>query len=177
MPNIQQVMSEEIRRLARKELKTELTEMKKQFAAMRKLIVEQNRHIKALEKLAPAPVATPKAAPQPTDEAAPSKAVRITADRIRKLREKLGLPQSKFAVLLGVNLHSVHFWEAGKTEPRDAQKRKIAAIRDMGKRELAKLMAEKNIAVKSAKTLQRTSRTAMKVSKPVSDEAKTATEA
>ena len=53
MPNIQQVMSEEIRRLARKELKTELTEMKKQFAAMRKLIVEQNRRIKALEKLAP----------------------------------------------------------------------------------------------------------------------------
>ena len=33
MPNIQQVMSEEIRRLARKELKTELTEMKKQFAS------------------------------------------------------------------------------------------------------------------------------------------------
>ena len=61
---------------------------------------------------------------------------------------KLCLSQRNFAVLLGVTPNSIYYWESGKIEPKEAQKRKIAAIRDAGKRELAKLMAEKNIVIK-----------------------------
>ena len=144
MPNLQQLLSEEIRRLARKEIRTELMELKTQLTTMRKTIAEQNRRIKALEKIVPLPVK-----PQPSAEVpAEVKPVRITAARIKKLRDKLGFSQGKFAALLGVNLNSVRYWESGKIEPREAQKRKIATIRDMGKRELAKLMAEKNIVIK-----------------------------
>ena len=114
MPNIQQLLSEELRRQARKEVRTELVELKTQLTTMRKTIAEQNRRIKALEKIVPLPVK-----PQPSAE--------VPAE---------------------VKLNSVRYWESGKIEPREAQKRKIATIRDMGKRELAKLMAEKNIVIK-----------------------------
>lgn len=148
MPNLQQLLSEEIRRLARKEIRTELVELKTQLTTMRKTIAEQNRRIKALEKIVPLPVK-----PQPSAEVpAEVKPVRITAARIKKLRDKLGFSQGKFAALLGVNLNSVRYWESGKIEPREVQKRKIATIRDMGKRELARLMAEKNISTKSFRT-------------------------
>ena len=146
MPNLQQLLNEEIRRLARKEIRTELVELKTQLTTMRKTIAEQNRRIKALEKIVPLPVK-----PQPSAEVpAEVKPVRITAARIKKLRDKLGFSQGKFAALLGVNLNSVRYWESGKIEPREVQKRKIATIRDMGKRELAKLMAEKNIELNSS---------------------------
>lgn len=149
MPNLQQLLCEEIRRLTRKEIKNELGELRKQLVLMRKIIVEQNRRIKMLEKMIPVPTKSEQPAPEVSAEA---KSVRITAKQIRALREKLGLSQGKFAVLLGVNFNSVRYWESGKVEPREAQKRKIAAIRDMGKRELAKLMAEKNISTKSFRT-------------------------
>lgn len=146
MSNIQQLLNEELRRQARKELRTELVELKKQLALLRKTITEQNRRLKVLEKVIPQPV---KPQQQPTGLPTDAKPVRITADRIKKLRMRLCLSQGKFAALLGVNLNSVRYWESGKIEPREAQKRKIAAIRDLGKRKLTKLMAEKNIMVKS----------------------------
>lgn len=113
MPNLQQLLSEEIRRLARKEIRTEFVELKTQLTTMRKTIAEQNRRIKALEKIVPLPVK-----PQPSAEVpAEVKPVRITAARIKKLRDKLGFSQGKFAALLGVNLNSVRYWESGKIEP------------------------------------------------------------
>ena len=63
MPNIQQLLSEELRRQARKEVRTELVELKTQLTTMRKTIAEQNRRIKALEKIVPLPVK-----PQPSAE-------------------------------------------------------------------------------------------------------------
>lgn len=149
MPNLQQLLSEEIRRLARKEIKNELGEQRKQLVLMRKTIIDQNRRIKMLEKMIPVPAKPELSAPEVSAEA---KSVRITAKQIRALREKFGLSQGKFAILLGVNLNSVRYWESEKVEPREAQKRKVAAIRDMGKRELAKLMKEKNISTKSFRT-------------------------
>ena len=145
MPNIQKILNEEIRRLARREIRNELVNLKEQLALMRKTITEQNRRIKALEDVVPAPA---KPVRSPVNPSTAAKPVRVTAGRIKKLRMELCLSQRKFAILLGVNPNSVYYWESGKIEPKETQKRKIAAIRDAGKRELAKLMAEKNIVIK-----------------------------
>ncbi len=157
MPNIQQLMNEEIRRLARKELKAGLDELKTQLATVRKAIVEQNRRIKVLEKLVQVPAKPTRPAPA---ESEPGKTFRITPERIKKLREKLSLSQAQFAALLGVNLHSVNHWENGKTSPRESQKRRIAEVRDMGKRELKKALAEKNITLKPEKSVSQPRRKA-----------------
>lgn len=143
MPDIKQVLSEEIRRLAKKELKAAIVPLQSQIAALKKTVAEQSRRLQALERCCPAAEpaapAVKKAAPEAAAEA---KVPRITAERIVKLRQKLGLTQAQFAALLGVNQFTASRWELGRNRPREAQKRKICALRDMGKIELKKLMAE-----------------------------------
>jgi len=144
MPNIQQIMNEEIRRIARKEVKAALVPYLKAQAELRKRLADHEKRIKALEKTMakllpeepPKPVATVIAKP-----------VRVTSICIKKLRDKLELTQGQLAKLLGVNLHSVNHWELGKTEPQEAQKRKIAVVRDMGRRELRKVLTENDIPI------------------------------
>jgi len=141
MPDIKKVLASEIRRLARKEAKAALKPLQTQVSTLRKTIAAQNAKIRALEKRIPAAVA-----PKPKAESLPIVGeVRITAESIIKLRRKLGLTQMQLAVLLEVSNFSVSHWELGKTTPRDAFKRKIAALRDMGKRELKRLLKEKGI--------------------------------
>ena len=147
MPNFQQFLNDEIRRLAKKEVKAGCEPLKAQIATLRKTIIEQNRRIKELEKLVPTPVNV-QADVQP--EAADGKSVRITAERIKNLRKKLGLTKVQFATMLEVSLPSVIRWENGSVSPRDAQKLRIATVRDMGKRELKKLMETKGISMESA---------------------------
>ena len=146
MANIQQILNEEIRRLARKETSGALKELKAQLVEMRKNMAELNRRLKALEKSAPA--AVKENVQVETESPETAKALRVTSERITKWRSKLGLNKSQYADLLGVNLLSVIRWESGKSTPREEQKRRIVAIRDMGKRALVKLLAEKNITVK-----------------------------
>jgi len=41
----------------------------------------------------------------------------MTPDQIRRIREALGLSQSKFATWLGVSLSSLQDWEEGRHPP------------------------------------------------------------
>ena len=157
MSDIRKVMNEEIRRLARKEIKTAIVPILAANAALKKRISEQEKRIKSLESCAvSAPVQA--AAPAPAKaEGTREKQIRLTPARIRKIRMKLAISQALFAKILGVNTQSVNFWENGKTSPRLALKKQIAAIRDMGRRELAKFLAEKGITVKKAEKAVRKS--------------------
>ena len=157
MTKLQQVLNDEIRRLAHRELAGVIKQLKSQLVEMRKTLREQNLRIKTLEKLQPVPEVKPAALPN-----APEKPVRVTPERIRKWRMKLKLSQTQYAGLLGVNVLSVNHWESGKTEPRESQKQKIALLRDLGKRELRKLMAEKNIVPKKSKPAKKAVKKATK---------------
>ena len=160
MSDIRKVMNEEIRRLAKKEIRAALAPVLAANAALKKRVAEQEKRIKSLEARAvPAPVQA--AAPaQAKAEDAKEKQVRLTPERIRKIRTKLAISQAQFAKILGVNTQSVNFWENGKTTPRALLKKTMAAIRDMGKREIAKLFAEKGIVVKKAEKAVRSARKA-----------------
>ena len=144
MANIQQLLNDEIRRLARKEVIALEKELKSQLVELRRTVAEQNRRIKTLEKaLSAAPAA---AAENPADETVEnSKTVRVTAQRIIQWRSKLGLKRTQYARLLDVSPLSVAHWETGKSTPRESQKQRIAQLRDMGKKELNRLCAEKGI--------------------------------
>ncbi len=145
MPNVQQVLGEEIRRLARKEVKAVIEEMKEQIASMKKTISEQGKLIKELSKVTNKTAAIVLPPEEPKEEQAPEdvKAVRVSPERITKWRKKIGVSQTQFAKLLGVSHLSVNHWEAGSTEPREAQKQRIVELRDMGKRELKALILER----------------------------------
>jgi DNA-binding transcriptional regulator YiaG len=148
MANIQQMLNEEIRRLARKEVIALEKELKSQLIELRKTVAVQNRRIKELEK-----ALTMQSAPAKDNEPAAEeevKSFRITPERIIKWRQSMGLKRAQYARLLGVSPLSVAHWEQGSSTPREAQKKRIAELRDMGKRELTKLCAEKSIKLKLA---------------------------
>jgi len=142
MPKVQQLLIEAFACVAKREAHKIFKPAQTQFKAMRKIIREQAKRIHCLEKMCL------KRSPEPrkTGSASiPEKPLRITAERIAQLRSKLGLSQADFASLLGVSAFSITHWESGKAVPREAQKRRIAEVRDLGKRELAKRLSEKGI--------------------------------
>ena len=151
MANIQQLLNEEIRRLARKEVITVEKELKAQLSEMRKTISELKSKIKVLEKANAAAAPAPAAETADNSQLETAKTLRITAERITAWRKKLGLNCAQYAKLLDVSPLSVCHWENGKTTPREAQKKRIAELRDMGKRELKKLCEEKGIKLRKAK--------------------------
>ena len=82
---------------------------------------------------------------KPKLEASPEevKASRLTPDRIRGLRRKLGISMRELGVLTGSSLSAVLSWEKGKFRPRGDKKAALVALRKLRKRGVRKLLAEK----------------------------------
>lgn len=53
-------------------------------------------------------------------------------------RKRLGLSAADFGLLVGATGQSVYSWEQGKSKPRAKALAAIAALRGVGKREVAK---------------------------------------
>jgi len=128
----------EISRIAKKEVRAEIRQLKKASAQYRADIAALKRHIASLEaqvkKLS-------KAAPKPVLKAVEdTKGLRFRADGFATLRKKFGISAEQMGKLIGVSAQSVYHWEAGKSRPRVSQLPAIAAARKLTKAEaLAKL--------------------------------------
>ena len=72
------------------------------------------------------------------DEIDKPNALLFRADVFASLRKKLGLSGTEMVKLPGVSNQSVYHLESGKTKPRAAQLLAIAAVRRLGKNEVAK---------------------------------------
>lgn len=138
--DIRQAFSDEVRRLARKEIKMAVTPLLETVSGLKKLVSEQKKQIAMLEKRCPDVKA--KSAIADEIESGNDKRVRINAAGIVRLRNKLGLTQAEFAKAVGVAMHTVSVWEQGRRIPRMAQKVRICALRKVGKRELKRRLAE-----------------------------------
>ncbi len=53
-------------------------------------------------------------------EQAPSRTFPLEFPDVRSIREQVGLPQSRFASLLGVSVRTVRSWEQGRRHPSGA---------------------------------------------------------
>lgn len=146
MPNVQQVLNEEIRRLAKKEIKSLADEV----ATLKKRIVVLEKALKA--KQLPA-VKVAETVENENAEAAKedSKSFSCKAKRIKALRLKLQLTQSQFATLLDISPITVCHWETGKNTPSGKIKAVLQSFRKLGKKELKKIYAEKGIVLKDKK--------------------------
>jgi DNA-binding transcriptional regulator YiaG len=134
MPNLGVVLKEEIRRLARKEIKPEIT-------AMRKLVAKQRREIAGLKRDLTAQVrrvASLERATKTTAPAAPEGEVaemRFSPKWLRSHRAKLEISAADYAALVGVSMLTIYNWEKGKTKPRAQQLGAWGAVRGLTKRE------------------------------------------
>ena len=138
----------EVLRMARKEIKGQLGNLRKtataqraEIAALKRDVKDLVSQVKGLHKAAVRQAAPGKA--QAQDAEAPARRGRrfqFKAEALAAKREQLGLSQQAMAVLLEASTLSVARWEGGKAMPRAAQLERIRVVLKMGKREaLSKL--------------------------------------
>jgi len=145
MPNIAQVLKEEITRLARKETRALCASLQKQVRDLRQTVRDQKGTIAQLKKkidrldvLTGQPAEKILEAPDVDKEAK----VRISPASIKKNRQRLKLSQREFGRLLNVSANTVVRWEAGTSKPRSTHRSGLAQLRTMGVREVKKLLIE-----------------------------------
>ena len=142
MPDFKQTFQEEVRRLARKELKAfeaKINEQKKTINALTKRVHDLEKK-QAAAPAAAKPAVEPVQAPAP---AADGRKVRFSPKSLVKFRKKFSLSQKALAILLGVTPFTVSHWEIGKNRPRTVQIEAFNAMAKLGKRKLFALVAEK----------------------------------
>jgi DNA-binding transcriptional regulator YiaG len=71
------------------------------------------------------------------------KASRLTPERIRGLRKKLGISMRELGILTGTSLGAILSWEKGKFKPRGEKKVALVGLRKLRKRDVKKMIAEK----------------------------------
>ena len=142
MPDFKQTFQDEVRRLARKELKAfeaKINEQKKTISALTKRVNE-------LEKKQAAAPASFKPAAESVQAVAPAadgRKARFSPKSLVKFRKKYSLSQKALAILLGVTPFTVSHWEIGKNRPRTVQIEAFSALTKLGKRKVLALVAEK----------------------------------
>jgi DNA-binding XRE family transcriptional regulator len=135
----------EVARVSKKEVRGEITPLRKattthrsEIAALKKTVKSLEATVRQLVKLAnrtgataaaPAKVAkADKAAPSPRSHGA------FDASAFAEHRKQMGLTQAQWAKVVGVSSLSIYKWEKGGVQPREKQ---LAAIREamsLGKR-------------------------------------------
>ena len=138
MPDFKQTFQDEVRRLARKELKAldeKISEQKKTINALLKRVNELEK-----KQAVPAAAAVKTAAPAEEDK---GRKIRFSAKSLQKFRKKYAISQKALAALLEVTPFTVSHWEIGKNRPRTAQIEAFYSLMKLGKRKLYALIAEK----------------------------------
>ncbi|MFO7534442.1 MAG: hypothetical protein R6X19_01940 [Kiritimatiellia bacterium] len=141
MPNVMQVLRNEITRLARKEVKGSVAKVHKPTVQLKHDVAELKRTVAALVKatniiqgvLEKIVAVQPAEAPEQAEKA---EKARLTGKGIRSLRRKLRLSQTEFGRLIGVSAQSVINMEKknGTLAVRNVTRAAILAIRGMGAR-------------------------------------------
>ena len=144
MPNIAQLLKDEISRLARKEvraasgpLQQQIRELKKTNRQQREVIDTLLRRVDQLQALASS--TTDKILKAPT--IGTDRQIRLSGTSIKKHRKRLGLSQGELGQLLNVSTNTIVRWEQDKSKPRETYRAGIAQLRTMGVREVKKLLA------------------------------------
>ena len=141
MPNINNLLREEIARVSRREMRKQMAVLQRSSAAYRRDIAALKRQVAQLSRdAARANRAKPATiAPEPDS----SVRHRFVASGFRTLRHRLGLSASQMGKLLGVSEQSIYNWETKVATPRRAMLPRIAELRGKGKREVMAVISRK----------------------------------
>lgn len=144
MPNIAQLLKQEISRVARKEVREDITSLRKLSAAHRSEIASLKRAVKELgSQLRSAQKAVARTTPAADEQEAagrPGRKRTFSADRLKAKRQSFGMSQAQMAQLLGISSLSLWKWESGQVTPRASMLERYFAAMGMGKREAWKAL-------------------------------------
>ncbi len=145
MPNLAVTLRDEIRRLARKEVRPELdfarrasARHRRDIAQLKRLLQAQDRRIKALQSRLERLEGRPQAGAKGTVEG-----YRFSPRSVRSQRKRLHLSAEEYGRLIGVSAQTIYHWEQGKARPQKAQFQALVEVRGIGRREAARRLQEK----------------------------------
>jgi DNA-binding transcriptional regulator YiaG len=140
MPNIASLLKTEIARLARKAVRAETGALKKAAGTYRSEIAALKRRTDALERQLRH---TQKAPPseRTSEPAEANSGFRFSPKGLASHRKRLGLSANDMGKLLGASSQSVYKWESGEARPRAANLPGIAAVRRLGRKDVAQILA------------------------------------
>ena len=145
MGKVEEALRAEIRRLARKELRTTVGSLSEDVREIKRTVARLLKVVEKLDKEAARQVESRQAEKKhldaPKDEV---KAARLTGRVIKNLRKRLGLSQEKLAVILRVSPGTVAAWEQGRARPRGKNKTALVALRKLGRRDGKSILADKS---------------------------------
>ncbi len=141
MSNLAVALKDEICRLARKEIKSQVgltkqavAQHRHEIAALKRQVQEQKKKIAFLE------AQERKRVTKPSSSKGDVENVRFSSRSVKSQRDRLGLSAKNYGLLVGVSGLTIYNWEQDKSRPRQAQLAALAAVRGIGKREaLARL--------------------------------------
>jgi DNA-binding transcriptional regulator YiaG len=140
MPNLATAIKDEIRRLAKSEIKAAtgstkqaVAQYRRDIAKLKRLVHAQQKEITFLKAQEQKRLGQPQAKGDEELEA-----VRYSARSVRAQRERLGLSREDYGKLVGVSPLTVYFWEIGKARPKKERLAALVAVRKLGKREAVK---------------------------------------
>jgi len=143
MPDFKQTFQEEVRRLARKELKAFEEKINEQKKTINALLKRVNELEKKQSAAAPAVASDAEKTLAASAQDGKGRKARFSPKSIAKFRKKYSISQKALAKLLDVTPFTVSHWEIGKNRPRPSQIEAFAKLAKLGKRKLLALVAEK----------------------------------
>jgi DNA-binding transcriptional regulator YiaG len=142
MPNIGTVLREEISRLSRREIRSQVDATKKATTQHRRQIAALKRQVAQLERQVTLLARKFLDMPQAVSAASIAIRPRFVAKGLRSQRKRLGLSATDYGKLLGVSAQSIYNWEHELATPRNEGLSRLAALRGIGKREAAEKLKQ-----------------------------------
>jgi len=133
-------LKDEIRRLARKEIKAQTSRTAKAVAQYRREIARLKRQLRDQDKKIAALASQKRSVSEPADD--PNGNLRFSARSAKAQRRRTGLSAADYAKLVGVSPLTIYNWENGKSRPRNGQFQALVAVRGLGKREAQSKLTE-----------------------------------
>jgi DNA-binding transcriptional regulator YiaG len=145
------VLKDEIRRLARKEIRAQTGKQTRAVAQYRREIARLKRQQREQEKQ----IARLAALARNTQDSKPVEIeengnLRFSARSVKAQRRKTGLSAADYAKLVGVSSLTIYNWEHNKSRPRKGQFAALVALRNLGKREAQAKLSLARTSKKSA---------------------------
>ncbi len=137
MANLTVALREEISRVARKVIRTELAVIKRNSAYHRRVIAQLKRQITELERqIISLEKQERRLAKTSSSETHKTEGFRFSPARLKAHRKRLGISAAAYASLINVSPLSVYNWEHGMAKPRQSQIAALGEIKSLGKREV-----------------------------------------
>jgi DNA-binding transcriptional regulator YiaG len=143
MGKLESTIKSEIQRLAKREVRSTFIPLRREIRAVRLKLSTLSKGITSLNRMTQELRLEEKTKPKLEATAEEVKASRLTPERIRGIRKKLGISMRALGILTGTSLGAILSWEKGKFKPRGEKKAALVALRKLRKREVRKLLEEK----------------------------------